>query len=230
MHSHTPPSGSPLQEQKDLYAALRKNAGKLAIFAVICTALIAATDAMTRKVIARQAEANLQRTLGQMLPAEKYDNNLAESCILLKDRQYLGDDKEHPVYLARKGEVISGYIIESVAPNGYSGAIRMLTAVNADGSVNRVQILEHHETPGLGDKIERSKSGWIDSFNGNLLQGDVDKRWAVKKDGGMFDAFSGATITPRAVVGGVKNVLLLLKHKPQLLSQAHTCPVAGSKE
>ena len=87
-------------------------------------------------------------------------------------------------------------------------------------------MLSHHETPGLGDKIERSKSAWIDSFNGQSLQGPADTRWAVRKDGGMFDSFTGATITPRAVVKGVKNVLVLLNQHQHELAQAPACQEA----
>ena len=118
---------------------------------------------------------------------------------------------------------ITGYIVESVAPQGYGGSIRLLTAVSTDGTISRVQVLSHHETPGLGDKIERSKSGWIDSFNGQSFQGPTDTRWAVRKDGGMFDSFTGATITPRAVVKGVKNVLVLINQHQNELAQAPAC-------
>ena len=91
-----------------------------------------------------------------MLPADSYDNALANDCRLLTT-PYLGNAKPHPVYIARKGNTVSGYIVESVAPDGYSGSIRLLTGVNISGEVQRVEVLEHHETPGLGDKIDRNK-------------------------------------------------------------------------
>ena len=203
--------------------SMRKNGLRLAWFALGCTALVAITNQLTHTQIAQQSDRQLQQTLGQLLPASSYDNNLAQSCVLLQIPELLGDSAQHPVYVARLGQTITGYIVESVAPQGYGGSIRLLTAVITDGTISRVQVLSHHETPGLGDKIERSKSGWIDSFNGQSLQGPADTRWAVRKDGGMFDSFTGATITPRAVVKGVKNVLVLINQHQNELAQAPAC-------
>lgn len=206
-----------------MLASMQKNGLRLALFACACTALVALIDQVTRPLIAKQSDVQLQRTLSQLLPAELYDNDLGKSCLQLHLPSLLGDDKPHPVYVARRGDKVTGYIIESVAPHGYSGAIRLLTAISTDGSVQKVQVLMHKETPGLGDKIERSKSNWIDSFNGQQLHGETDPRWAVKKDGGMFDSFTGATITPRAVVSGVKNALLVLQAHQTELAQAPAC-------
>lgn len=206
-----------------MFHSMTKNGVRLALFALGCTALVAVTDHFTRGRIAEQSQKQLQQTLGELLPAQLYDNDLSASCVQLRLPELLGDDLPHPVYIARKGETVTGYIVESVAPQGYSGAIRLLTAVTTDGKISRVQVLAHRETPGLGDKIERSKSNWIDSFTGQALLGDPDPRWAVRKDGGMFDSFTGATITPRAVVKGVQNVLLLLQQHAQELTQAPAC-------
>ena len=203
--------------------SMRKNGLRLAWFALGCTALVAITNQLTHTQIAQQSDRQLQQTLGQLLPASSYDNNLAQSCVLLRLPELLGDEAQHPIYVARRGETITGYIVESVAPQGYAGSIRLLTAVTTDGTISKVQVLSHHETPGLGDKIERSKSNWIDSFNGQSLRDPDDKRWAVRKDGGMFDAFTGATITPRAVVKGVKNVLVLLNQHQHELANAPAC-------
>ena len=206
-----------------MLASLRKNGIRLALFAIGCTALVAITDHFTRQQIAFQESENLQQKLSQMLPPGSYDNELSNSCRLLLNPDYLGDNRPHPIYVARKGSKVSGLIIESIAPNGYSGAIRLLTGITADGKISRIQVLEHRETPGLGDKIDRSKSSWIDSFNHHSLHGATDPRWAVKRDGGMFDAFTGATITPRAVVAAVKRVLVLLEEQPALIEQAKSC-------
>lgn len=224
MHAHHSPSSSSPSRPGGMLASLQRNGLRLALFAIVCTALIVLTDFYTRDEIVRQNEHQLQLMLGEMLPAGSYDNNLAESCVQLVNKDYLGDNKPHPVYVARKDHQIAGYVIDSVAPAGYAGAIRLLTAVDREGKVARVQVLEHHETPGLGDKIERSKSSWIDGFNGHSIQDRQDKRWAVRKDGGEYDSFTGATITPRAVVKGVRDVLLLLKEHPELINQAAICP------
>ena len=112
-------------------------------------------DALTRGQIVHQAEQQLQQQLHGMLPAGSFDNVLASSCVQLRSPQYLGDDEPHPVYLAHLGERLTGYIFQSVAPEGYGGAISLLVGVNTEGRIHRVEVLSHHETPGLGDKIER---------------------------------------------------------------------------
>ena len=117
----------------------------------------------------------------------------------------------------------TGYALDTVAPDGYSGAIRMVVGTDAKGAISAVRVLTHKETPGLGDKIELKKSNWIDSFVGRTLNAENEASWAVKKDGGEFDAFTGATITPRAVVKAVKNLLLLQQEHPELLRDAPSC-------
>lgn len=206
-----------------MLTSMRRNGLRLALFALICTGLVAITDALTRDQIAHQAQQQLQQQLHDLLPAGSYDNVLAASCVMLRSREFLGDEEPHPVYLARQGERLTGYIVQSVTPEGYGGAIHLLTGVTAEGRIHRVEVLSHHETPGLGDKIERSKSDWLDGFAGQQLKGAADTRWTVRKDGGMFDGFTGATITPRALVKGVKQVLLLLEQHPDRITQAPAC-------
>lgn len=201
--------------------SMQKNGLRLSMFALACTGLIVATDYSTHDAIVAQQQSMQQQILGKMLPADSYDNAIANDCHLLTS-PYLGNTKSHPVYVARKGNTISGYIIESVAPDGYSGSIHLLTGVSVNGDVQRVEVLEHHETPGLGDKIDRNKGNWLDSFTHKHLQNETDSSWAVKKDGGQFDSFTGATITPRAIVKQLKNVLLLVQH-PELIEQAPAC-------
>ncbi|MDF5751005.1 electron transport complex subunit RsxG, partial [Klebsiella quasipneumoniae] len=94
-------------------------------------------------------------------------------------------------------------VMEATATDGYSGAIQLLVAADFRGTVLGTRVTEHHETPGLGDKIELRLSDWITHFAGKVIPGQGDSHWAVKKDGGDFDQFTGATITPRAVVNAV---------------------------
>ncbi|WP_024870688.1 electron transport complex subunit RsxG [Tolumonas lignilytica] len=202
--------------------SMQKNGLRLGLFALACTGLIVLTDYNTRDVIGAQQQLLKKSTLVKMLPADSYDTTLTNECHMLSS-PYLGDTKPHPIYVARQKQQVSGYIIESVAPDGYSGAIRLLTGVSKSGEVQHVEVLEHHETPGLGDKIDRNKGNWLDSFTHQSLQSDNDSRWAVKKDGGQFDSFTGATITPRAIVKQLKNVLLLVRQHPELIEQAPAC-------
>ena len=104
------------------------------------------------------------------------------------------------------GEVV-GVILPATARDGYSGDIRLLVGVDKAGKLAGVRVLNHRETPGLGDKIELKKSDWVLSFNGRSLQDPTPENWAVTKDGGEFDAFTGATVTPRAVVESVRDTL-----------------------
>jgi electron transport complex protein RnfG len=106
----------------------------------------------------------------------------------------------------RDGEVIA-VILPAYAPDGYSGGIEMVVGVNRDGSIAGVRVLEHRETPGLGDAVDYRKSNWVDDFRGKALGKPPADGWAVRKDGGIFDQFTGATITPRAVIDATRRTL-----------------------
>lgn len=203
--------------------SMRKNGLTLALFALGCTAMVVLTNELTRDRIAHQQQLEQLRTLGALLPEGSYDNDLVASCKLVRSREYLGSDQPMPLYTATLKGVHTGYALETVAPDGYSGAIRMVVGTDAKGAISAVRVLTHKETPGLGDKIELKKSNWIDSFVGRTLHAENEASWAVKKDGGEFDAFTGATITPRAVVKAVKNLLLLQQEHPELLRDAPSC-------
>lgn len=203
--------------------SMRKNGLTLALFALGCTAMVVLTNELTRDRIAHQQELEKLRTLQALLPEGSYDNDLVASCKLVSSREYLGSNEPMPLYTATLKGVHTGYALETVAPDGYSGAIRMVVGTDAKGAVSAVRVLAHKETPGLGDKIELKKSDWINSFVGKFLSHDNEASWAVKKDGGEFDAFTGATITPRAVVKAVKNLLLLQQEHPELLRDAPGC-------
>ena len=203
---------------------IRRHALLLALFAVCATAVVAITHYFTAPVIASQQRNMLMRTLHELLPPSRHDNDMFHDCTLQRSRQFLGDDRQHPIYRARfKGKPVAA-AIHTVAPNGYGGAIELLVVINADGSVAGVRTLTHQETPGLGDGIEHTKSNWIRIFEGKTIDANDDPRWQVKKDGGIFDQFTGATITPRAVVAAVKNTLLFFKyHQQQLFNAPADC-------
>lgn len=206
-----------------MFEMMRKHAITLAVFALVCTAFIAFTHNLTKQVIVEQEQAQLLRVIDELLPPSSYDEPLFDHCVMLTNEQFLGSSQALPVFTAVKEGQPQGYAIEAIAPDGYSGDIKLVVGVNINGSLSGVRVLNHNETPGLGDKIELSRSNWILSFNGKTLLGEDDARWAVRSDGGQFDAFTGATITPRAVVKAVRKVLLLVKQQPQLLTQAPAC-------
>lgn len=197
------------------------NGLKLAAYACLCTGAIVIANYLTAPTIRHQQDAALTKMLSEMLPAGSFDNNLQQTCHLVQNSQ-LGDTPER-VFTATQSGQTSAYIIESTAPDGYSGKIRLLSSISTQGEVLRVNVLEEHETPGLGDKIERSQTHWLDSFNGQTIHQEHDPSWAVKKDGGRFDSFTGATITPRAVVNQLRRVIELVKYHPETLQHGSTC-------
>ncbi|WP_415720372.1 electron transport complex subunit RsxG [Photobacterium ganghwense] len=195
--------------------AMKKNGGLLAIFALLATTLVSVTNLLTEDRIQEQQQKELLKVLNQVIPADSHDNELYKSCTLITNEQYLGTPTPMPAYVAEKAGQKTGIAIEAVAPDGYSGAIKLVVGLNINGKVTGVRVLNHNETPGLGDKIDTRISNWINSFTGKKVNGEKDTRWAVRKDGGEFDQFTGATITPRAVVGAVKRVSLYYQQNQQ---------------
>jgi len=185
----------------------------LAAAGLASSLLLGFGDLATRGSIAARQEEDIQATLEQVLPSELHDNSL------LHDVKAIAEDgKTTPVYIARKQGAVTGVAFKFVANGGYSGPISLMMGVDKDGTVLGVRVVAHAETPGLGDKIERGKSDWILSFNQRSLENTLPERWRVKKDGGDFDQFAGATITPRAVVHGVEAGLKFFKqHRDELL-------------
>lgn len=202
--------------------AIRKNGVTLAVFAAVTTGLTAVINAVTKPTIEHQTAVQQKILLDQVVPPEMYNNAIQQECYLVSDAA-LGNASPHRLYLARKNDQPVAVAIETTAPDGYSGAIQMIVGADFSGKVLGVRVVEHHETPGLGDKIELRISDWINSFNGIQIHGKNDPQFAVKKDGGNFDQFTGATITPRAVVNAAKRTTLYVETLPQRLSSLPTC-------
>lgn len=203
--------------------AITKNAKLLAIFAISCTIVVGLVNELTKNKISQQAEKQLLTTLHSLIEPNRLNNDLYNDCLFVND-PLLGNDIEQTIYIARLNGTPVAAAVTATAPDGYNGNIELLVAINIDGSISGVRTLAHNETPGLGDKIELRKHTWITSFKDKLFTGEDDTRWAVKKDGGMFDQFTGATITPRAVVNAVKNAALYFEtNKAELLTQTSTC-------
>lgn len=179
----------------------------LFVFAFVGTAILAFTHQSTEPTIARGQQAAKLALLSQVLPAALYDNDVLSDQHSVPPDDLLGTRKASSVWLARRGGQFSGVVLEATAPDGYSGEIALLIGIDANGNVTGVRVTAHRETPGLGDYVDRAKSPWIDQFAGKSLTNPPPKHWKVVKDGGTFDARTGATITPRAVVRAVKGAL-----------------------
>ena len=200
---------------------MRKHGVTLALFAAGSTGLTAAIDQMTKTTIADQAALQQKALFDQVIPGDSYNNSLQQSCFLVSDPA-LGKG-QHDVWIAKKDDKPVAAVLEATAPDGYSGAIQLLVGADFSGTVLGVRVTEHHETPGLGDKIELRISDWITHFAGKRIDGAADGHFAVKKDGGDFDQFTGATITPRAVVNTVKRTGLYAMTLPEQLSRLPGC-------
>lgn len=171
----------------------------LAGFSMLTAAALVFANMRTAPAIHTAEEEDLALSLSQVLPQGFSDNNLLKDTIVINDSK-LGKIEVHK---ALKQGVIEGAVF-STSSIGYSGPVVVLVGVSRDGVIQGVRVIKHTETPGLGDKVEETKTNWVHSFEGKALN---TARWLVKKDGGDFDQFAGATITPRAVVKAVKEAL-----------------------
>ena len=184
----------------------------LGMFALVFIFLLAFTYEKTHQRIAIQEQLRLQAQFKELLVAGSYDNDPSTDVLPT-------GINERTVYRARLQTEPVAALIKTVAKDGYSGSIQLLVGVNVQGELLGVRALSHRETPGLGDEINLSRSDWILGFNGRSLNNPTLDRWTVKKDGGIFDAFTGATITPRAVVGEVRKTLIYFRDNQQALFQ-----------
>lgn len=207
-----------------LGSSIGRNSLILALFALATAGLIALIFQGTQARIADAQYRAAQRALLEIVPRARHDNDMLADVIALstEQQQELGLKNAASAHVARQNGQVVGFILPATAPDGYSGDIQLIIGVNRDGSIAGVRVLNHRETPGLGDKLELAKSDWILAFNGKSLGSPPASAWAVKKDGGEFDQFTGATITPRAVVRRVKETLEFLEtHKEALMAAAH---------
>lgn len=215
------------KEKSIFQLPIQKNSLTLALFAIACTAIVGLVNELTKDKIVAQAQLQLLTTLHSIIEPARYNNNITQDCVSLNSPslKFTSNNKtEQVAYIARNNHTPIAVAITSTAPDGYNGNIDFILAINMDNSVSGVRVLKHQETPGLGDKIEIRKSNWVTTFNNKKLLTETDNRWAVAKDGGMFDQFTGATITPRAMVKAIKKTLIFFQeNKAQLLALPNSC-------
>ncbi len=205
-----------------LFAHMSKIALALALFAISGTAVVALTFLLTKDQIAENERQAIMRNLNALVPATQHDNDMFNDTIKLTDPELLGSKRPITVYRARKAGMPVAAVFEAIAPDGYNGRIKLLIAIHEDGTIAGVRVVSHKETPGLGDGIEHTKSNWILFFDGHSLFNPTRPGWRVKKDGGIFDQFTGATITPRAIVKAVYNALRYFsQNKERVFAENH---------
>lgn len=209
MPEYPPPTpesldGQPLDERREAISSARVLLGFVATF----TALLSAAHLMTHEDIEASVTQETLRRVEEVLPPSLYDNALLEDALVMPATPALGQSTEHTVYRARLKGQPSAAVVEAIAPDGYAGRIRLILAISSDQKLLGVRVIEHKETPGLGDYIDPRKdkqkaNPWISQFTQLTLSDLTETDWRVRKDGGQFDSRTGATITPRAIVKAV---------------------------
>lgn len=217
------------QNQKTPFSPLLKkmliSAIVLGTFAVVGTAMVAFTFEQTKEQIAENQKQATLKSIHQLITPSELDNDIFTDTLKVTDLSLLGIKDPVTVFRARKNHKPVAAILTAIAPDGYTGKITLLVAINYDGSLAGVRVVDHKETPGLGDAIEIEKSKWILQFKNKSLENLTEKLWKVKRDGGQFDQLTGATITPRAVVKAVHKALLFYKQqRDKLFVQQNNIP------
>lgn len=197
-----------------------KTALTLVAFAFTFTLLMTVVYQITKEPIAKSEAAARINLFHQVIEDDRYDNDVLTDIVSIAPTPLLGNKKPSEASIARLNGAAVAVILEATAHDGYSGDIKLLVAINQDGSISGVRVIKHTETPGLGDYIDIAKSSWIKLFDGESLLKTSSVNWAVKKDGGHFDYMAGATITPRAVIKAVHKALEYFEeHKTTLLTE-----------
>jgi electron transport complex protein RnfG len=196
------------QDTATRQASVWSSASILAILAAVCTALVAFTHQSTRERIAANEQAWLEQSLKPVLDGINYEGKLSDSTLVIDPPHELPGSGPATIYRMYADDAPIAALFVVTPRNGYSGPIKILVGIDAEGVLNKARILEHRETPGLGDRIESSKSDWMDQFNKTSLSAPDLALWAISEDGGEFDALTGASITSRAVVTAIRETLI----------------------
>lgn len=193
--------------------------GLLAVAALAGTVLLSLTQWHSQPYVSANERQTLLETLRVVIPPDSFNNDMLSDTTEIRDPALLGMETATRIYRARWEGEPQAVAFRIVAPDGYAGAIELLMGIRADGVISGVRVISHRETPGLGDAIESRRSPWISAFVGKSLDKPGTAGWSVRRDGGVFDQFTGATITPRAVVGAVHRGLRFFRsHREQLFA------------
>ncbi len=200
----------------------------LAAFAMVGVALVAVTHAATAERIAANDRMTMLKKLEAIVPPGSIGNDPIADRIEVQAIDLLGTASTDVYRVRKDGEPVA-LVLNPVVPDGYAGPIKLLVAVMKDGSLGGVRVVSHHETPGLGDKIEEQRTDWVLDFTGKSLGDPSEDKWKVKRDGGVFDQFTGATISPRSIVKAVANTLRFVKVQGEgLYTQPAVPPAKGA--
>jgi electron transport complex protein RnfG len=200
-----------------------KTGATLAVIAAICTTLVAATYQITRERIVANDKALLEQALQPALADVFYEGGVSESRLVMLPPHDLPGSDAALIYRVYAQDKPVAALLAVTARDGFSGVIRILVGVEFDGAITGVRILQHRETPGLGDKIESTRSDWIFQFDGRSMGNPEVTGWAIRNDGGEFDQLTGASVTPRAVIGAIRDTLLYFaEHRDEIFAAEST--------
>lgn len=195
-----------------------KNGWRLGLIAAVCCSLVALAYLYASPIVEKNKADYQLQILKAVLPHGFYDNNILNDTIKVKG---LSGTDVLIVHVAKLRGIVQGFVFPVTTEEGYSGPIELVVGIDKNGNLLGVRVVNHQETPGLGDKVDSNKSNWILEFSGKNLENPTENFWKVKKDGGVFDSFTGATITPRAVVKKIKESLLYFKeHQAEWLQES----------
>jgi electron transport complex protein RnfG len=189
----------------------------LAIIAAVLTIGLVAIANITRDRIARNQQAWIKQHLDTLVSPQSYDNDPLTDTLQVSSPDLLGSANPVMAYRMRKASAPVAVAIRSIAPDGYRGPLELLVVIAPEGHLIGVRVIRHNETPGLGDAFENRDADWLTRFGGLSLTNPPQQRWTVRRDGGDFDAFTGATITPRAIVKAVRRTLEFYRGNQELL-------------
>lgn len=188
-------------------APVLKSGITLAVIAAVCTSLVALTYQVTHERIAANEQAWLEQSLQPALSGLFFDSGVSESRVTIPAPHELPGPEDVVIYRVYSGDSPVAALFVVSARDGYAGAIRLLVGIDINGAITGVHVLSHRETPGLGDRIESTKSDWVKQFDGRSLGDPVADGWKIKRDGGEFDQLTGASVTPRAAIKAIKETL-----------------------
>ncbi|MDR0660589.1 MAG: RnfABCDGE type electron transport complex subunit G [Prevotellaceae bacterium] len=174
----------------------------LTLITCVAAALLAAVYGLTKEPIEQAGVNKVNAAIQDVLP--EFDNNPfeekmelpLEGAAAVQSILYRESAPESLTFYpaAKNGEPV-GMAVETFTNQGFSGRITLMVGFLPDGTINKTSIISHSETPGLGDKIDASKSNFSKQFEG---QNPATFKLIVKKDGGDIDAITASTITSRA--------------------------------
>ncbi|MEN8712944.1 MAG: electron transport complex subunit RsxG [Arenicellales bacterium] len=186
----------------------------LGLAGVIVIGLVSLIYQFTHDAIEESEYQAMLQALNSIIPPDSHDNDMVNDSKILAANKELGLKKDALLYRARNEGKIFAVAFPVTAPDGYNGPINLLLAIDREGKILGARVVSHKETPGLGDRIESRRSNWSDGFQGTSLENPTDEQWKVKKDGGVFDQFTGATITPRKIVKAIHSALMFVDSNP----------------